>query len=293
VSDDTTNGPEAMKWLREAAEGGDRKAQRELGECYFLGKGVPVDKAKAREWWDRANRRNEYPKESGPMAPLTAKDLDEMTERVAKLVAHRLFPSRSDTRKFDEAGQVARIAVWKARDKVEKEAHNREAYAYTVALNAVLAWRKSEAIQKKRATGELDKYGRRISPDYILSMLEKERDAQRKSTDEERHRDRELKGAVYRELKSLPKLEAAVIRLRYLSDEARSQNNGLLPYKKVAQALGTTKGAVRNAHQRAVNKFRRDEDKWKPYFSGKSKDFPKRALETLWGPNPADERTEE
>ena len=43
---------EAVKWFRKAADQGDAKAQFNLGECYYIGNGVPEDDVKAYMWFN-------------------------------------------------------------------------------------------------------------------------------------------------------------------------------------------------------------------------------------------------
>ena len=45
---------ESTRELRKLAEGGDAKAQNELGLLYYEGKGVPQNHKKAKEWFDKA-----------------------------------------------------------------------------------------------------------------------------------------------------------------------------------------------------------------------------------------------
>ena len=42
---------EAAKWFRKAAEQGNREAQKYLGKCYYDGEGVPKDSAEAIKWF--------------------------------------------------------------------------------------------------------------------------------------------------------------------------------------------------------------------------------------------------
>ena len=48
------NYEEAAKWFRKAAEQGHAIAQYNLGELFYLGRGVPQNDQKAREWWQKA-----------------------------------------------------------------------------------------------------------------------------------------------------------------------------------------------------------------------------------------------
>jgi len=49
---------EAVKWLLQAAEQNEPKAQRELGICYHLGRGVVKDDAEAVKWYRKAAEQN-------------------------------------------------------------------------------------------------------------------------------------------------------------------------------------------------------------------------------------------
>ena len=51
---DQGNVTEAAKWYRKAAEQGHAEAQLWLGNCYYLGEGVPKDEAEAERWWRKA-----------------------------------------------------------------------------------------------------------------------------------------------------------------------------------------------------------------------------------------------
>ena len=46
--------------LTKAAEQGDAEAQRELGNCYDKGYGVPKDEKKAAYWYNKAAEREKY-----------------------------------------------------------------------------------------------------------------------------------------------------------------------------------------------------------------------------------------
>jgi TPR repeat protein len=64
--------PEAAKWMRAAAEGGDRKAQRYTAAFYAGGFGVPRDPAEALRWTERSGARTEATREQA--AALAAGD---------------------------------------------------------------------------------------------------------------------------------------------------------------------------------------------------------------------------
>ncbi|MGE0712088.1 MAG: protein kinase [Planctomycetota bacterium] len=50
---------EALRWLRRGAEGGEPRALAGMGECYALGRGVPVDYAEALRWLRKAEAAGE------------------------------------------------------------------------------------------------------------------------------------------------------------------------------------------------------------------------------------------
>lgn len=51
--------------VRKMAEAGNVKAQFHLGNCYYEGKGVTKDLAKAKEWWMKAAKQgNQSAKEN-------------------------------------------------------------------------------------------------------------------------------------------------------------------------------------------------------------------------------------
>lgn len=45
---------QTIEYYKAKAEKGNAEAQYYLGECYFHGKEIPIDKAKAVEWWQKA-----------------------------------------------------------------------------------------------------------------------------------------------------------------------------------------------------------------------------------------------
>jgi TPR repeat protein len=45
---------EASKWYQKAAEQGERRAQNQLGQMYFLGQGVQQDYSEAAKWFEKA-----------------------------------------------------------------------------------------------------------------------------------------------------------------------------------------------------------------------------------------------
>jgi len=52
---------EAMVWYAKAAELGDAFAQKEMGDCYFFGKGgMPQDFRMAVEWWEKSAEGGNY-----------------------------------------------------------------------------------------------------------------------------------------------------------------------------------------------------------------------------------------
>ena len=53
-NDNVARFEESTRELRKLAQGGDAKAQNELGLLYYEGKGVPQNHKKAKEWFDKA-----------------------------------------------------------------------------------------------------------------------------------------------------------------------------------------------------------------------------------------------
>ncbi len=54
-----------MRWWRKAAEQGYSDGQNALGVCYYNGRGIKQNKAKAEEWWKKAAAQgNKHAKEN-------------------------------------------------------------------------------------------------------------------------------------------------------------------------------------------------------------------------------------
>ena len=52
----------AVEWLTKGAEKNDSISMASLGTAFYLGHGVPQDKAKAIEWWTKAAQKDETAK---------------------------------------------------------------------------------------------------------------------------------------------------------------------------------------------------------------------------------------